>query len=209
MAGHSHWARIKHKKAATDAKRGKLFSRLIKHVMSAARIGGADPSQNITLRECIDRAKDASVPSDTIDRAIKKATTETGGPAIEASAYEGYGPGGVAVLVDLLTDNKNRTVGELRRIFEDRGAKTAQAGSVSWMFERKGLVTVRKDAILEDALLELLLEAGVDDYTTAGDVFEIICDPKHLQGLKLALAARKVKPELAEMSRIPPSMVDI
>lgn len=207
MAGHSHWARIKHQKAAVDAKKGRQFSKLIHHVISAAKRGGGDPNQNITLRECVERAKAASVPRDTIERAIKKATGEGGGPAIEASSYEGYGPGGVAILVDLLTDNKNRTIGELRRIFEERGAKPAQAGSVAWMFESKGLLTVKREAIPEDDLMALLLEAGGDNYTVQGDVYEIVCDPRLLHLIRQALRARKVEPEIADISRIPTSTV--
>ena len=177
MAGHSHWANIAHKKSLIDNKRGKLWSKLAKAIIVAAKIGGGDPTQNLRLRYAIIDAKAGNMPKDTIDRAIKKGTGELEGVNFEEILYEGYGPGGVAVLCDILTDNRNRTAGEVRKIFEMAGGKLGATGCVAWMFDRKGLLEIPADQTDEDSLMELALEAGADDVRHVGDNFEVICDP--------------------------------
>src|SRR5205085_2940128 len=177
MSGHSHWATIKHKKGATDAKRGKLWSKLSRAIIIAARNGGGDPGMNLKLRYAIDKARQVSMPKDNIERAIKRGTGDVEGMIFEELAYEGYGPGNVAIYVDILTDNRNRTSGEVRRIFEKTGGKMGSAGSVAYLFERKGIFTIDADAIDEDALMSIALEAGADDMKKVGNQYEISCDP--------------------------------
>src|SRR5438874_10107399 len=175
MSGHSHWATIKHKKGATDAKRGKLWSKLSRAIIIAARHGGGDPNMNLKLRYAIDKAREVSMPKDNIERAIKRGTGEVEGMTFEEITYEGFGSGGVAILVDVLTDNRNRTSGEVRKIFERAGGNMGSAGCVGYLFERKGVFLVAPDGKDEDTLLGIALEAGAEDMKPAGHNFEILC----------------------------------
>ena len=179
MSGHSHWATIKHKKGATDAKRGRLWSKLSRAIIIAARHGGGDPNMNLKLRYAIDKARQVSMPKDNIERAIKRGTGEVEGLQFEELTYEGYGPGGVALLVDVLTDNRNRTNGEVRKIFERGGGKMGSAGNVAYLFDRRGVFTVDAKSQDEDTLMGIALEAGADDMRRDGSKFLIICDPAH------------------------------
>jgi YebC/PmpR family DNA-binding regulatory protein len=209
MSGHSHWAGIKHKKAANDAKRGKVWSKLARVIIVAARSGGGDPAQNLSLRYAIDKAKGANMPKDTIEKAIKKGCGETGGANYEEVLYEGYGPSGVAVMVQALTDNRNRTGPELKKIFERSGGSLGTSGCVNWMFEKKGLITVRTTTAQEDELMELALGAGADDMQAAGDVFEITCDPLAYDELKQALDEKEIPTEVAEIAMVPQNTVAV
>ncbi len=213
MSGHSHWATIKRSKGAADAKRGKVFSKLSRAIIIAARAGGGDPEMNLKLRYAIDKARQASMPKDNIERAVKKGTGETEGVHFEEITYEGYGPGGVAMLVDVTTDNRNRTAGEVRKIFERSGGKMGAQGNVAWMFERKGLILVDAAAADEDRLLELALEAGADDLkragTSAAPSFEITCDPAHFTKVQEALAAQNIPTITAELSQLPKTPMDV
>src|SRR3989339_1980990 len=177
MSGHSHWAGIKHKKAANDAKRGKVWSKIARLIIVAAKAGGGDPSQNLSLRYAIDKAKAANMPKDTIEKAVKKGSGEGGTANFEEVLYEGYAPGGIALMVEALTDNRHRTAPEIKKIFERRGGSMGTSGCVSWMFSKKGLITVDKSKIEEDKLMDVVLGAGADDMTTAGEGYEINCDP--------------------------------
>lgn len=209
MSGHSHWAGIKHKKAANDAKRGKMWSKIARMIIVAAKNGGGDPSANLTLRYAVDKAKAANMPKDTIEKAIKKGTGDLGGVHYEEVLYEGYGPSGVAVMVEALTDNRNRTGPEIKRIFEKHGGSLGTTGCVNWMFGKKGLVTVGTSNAQEDDLLELALGAGADDMENTGDVFEITCDPSAYDELKKALETKGIPIELAEISMMPQNTVAI
>lgn len=209
MAGHSAWSNIKHKKALIDNKRGKLWSKLSKAIIVAAKSGGGDPSANLKLRYAIDAARAVSMPKDNIQRAIKTGTGELDGGNLEEVLYEGYGPGGVAVLCEILTDNRNRTAGEIRKCFELADGKLGSAGCVAWMFERKGLFMLSARQIEEDALLELALEAGADDVKRQGENFEIACDPSVFIQVSEALAARGLKTDMNEITRIPNSTVEV
>jgi YebC/PmpR family DNA-binding regulatory protein len=209
MAGHSHWAGIKHKKALIDAKRGKLWSRLSKAIIVAARIGGADPDMNPRLRLAIDDAKAVSMPKENIQRAVKRGTGEIEGAAPEETLYEGYGPGGVAVLCDVLTDNRNRTTAEIRKVFELSGGKLGSSGCVAWMFEKKGLFLIPADKVDEDRLMEIALEAGADDVRRSGDKFEVLCATEAFQAVSPALAKAGIQPEVSEITRIPKNTVDV
>src|SRR5919106_1644035 len=193
MAGHSHWANIAHKKGLIDAKRGKLWSKLAKGIMVAAKAGGGDPNANLRLRYAIIDAKAGNMPKDTIDRAIKKGTGELEGVNFEEILYEGYGPNGVAILCDILTDNRNRTAGEVRKIFEIAGGKLGATGCVAWMFDRKGLFQIPADQTDEDTLMELALDAGAEDVRRSGSSFEVICDPDAFSAVTDALEAAGVK----------------
>ena len=209
MSGHSHWAGIKHKKAANDAKRGKIWSKIARIIIVAAKAGGGDPSQNLTLRYAIDKAKGANMPKDTIEKAIKKGSGELGGANFEDVLYEGYGTGGVAIMVEALTDNRNRTAPEIKRIFEKYGGSLGTSGCVNWMFDKKGLITVSIENTNEDDLLELALGAGADDMQTAGDVFEITCDPAAYEQLTGALKDKGIATEIAEISMVPQNTIPI
>jgi YebC/PmpR family DNA-binding regulatory protein len=202
MSGHSKWATIKHKKGATDAKRGKIFTRLIKEITIAAKTGGGDPDGNPRLRGAIAAAKAENMPADNIKRAIQRGTGELEGVNYEEITYEGYGPGGVALIVDVLTDNKNRAVSEIRHAFSKNGGNLGESNSVSWMFTKKGVITVAKDAAGEDKLTEIVLDAGADDLSDEGDHWEVICDPKDFEAVTEALKAAKIKPEHAEVTKI-------
>ena len=209
MSGHSHWAGIKHKKAANDAKRGKIWSKVARMIIVAARNGGGDPSANLTLRYAIDKAKAVNMPKDTIEKAVKKGTGDLAGANYEEVLYEGYGPSGVAVMVEALTDNRNRTGPEVKRIFEKHGGSLGTTGCVNWMFSKKGLITVSTTNVNEDDLLELALGAGAEDMETTGDVFEITCDPAAYEELKKALEEKEIPMEVAEISMMPQNMVGI
>jgi YebC/PmpR family DNA-binding regulatory protein len=209
MAGHSHWAGIKHKKALIDNRRGKLWSKLSKAIIIAAKAGGGDPAMNLRLRYAINDAKAVSVPKDNIERAIKRGTGEIEGNSFDEVLYEGYGPGGVAVLCEILTDNRNRTAGEVRKIFELAGGKLGATGCVAWMFDRKGLLTIPASQTSEDALMELALEAGADDVRKVGDSFEILCDPDAYTVVCDAVDAAGFTTEVRQITRIPKDTVDL
>lgn len=209
MSGHSHWAGIKHKKAKEDAKRGKVFSRVAKQIMSAARRGGKDPDNNLELKYALEAAKAANMPKDTIERAILKGTGELEGVRLEAVRYEGYGPGGAAVMVDALTDNRNRTTSKVRKAFTDHGGGLGASGCVVWTFETMGLVLLQLDDKSEEELFELAVEAGAEDFQQAGELYELSCDPRDLQGVKEALEAADVNWESAEVTMVPRSYVDL
>lgn len=209
MSGHSHWAGIKYKKAAIDAKRGKMWSKIARMIIVAAKAGGGDPAANLSLRYAIDKAKAANMPKDTIEKAIKKGTGELEGITFEAVLYEGYGPGGVAIMVEALTDNRNRTAPEIKRIFEKHAGSLGTTGCVNWMFNKKGLITVSTDQADEDQLLELALSAGADDMENTGSVYEITCDPDAYDELKKALTEREIPMEVAEISMVPQNMVPV
>ena len=209
MSGHSHWAGIKYKKAAADAKRGKVWSKLARALIVAAKSGGGDPSANLALRYAIDKAKGASMPKDTIAKAIKKGTGEIGGVSFEEALYEGYGPGGVAIMVDVLTDNRNRTGPEIKRLFEKHGGSLGTSGCVNWMFSKKGLIMVNSSAVGEDELLEIALGAGADDMQNLGEVFEITCEASVYEKLKEAMKEKEIATEVAEISMVPQNTVPV
>jgi len=202
MSGHSKWATIKHKKGATDAKRGKIFTRLIKEITIAAKSGGGDADGNPRLRGAIAAAKAENMPQDNIKRAIQRGTGELEGVSYDEITYEGYGPGGVAVIIDVLTDNKNRAVSEVRHAFSKNGGNLGADGSVSWMFSKKGVISISKDEATEDRLMELVLESGAEDLNDEGTHFEILCDPKDFEVVTEALKAAKIKTETAEVTKI-------
>lgn len=202
MSGHSHWATIKHKKGAIDAKRGKLWSKLSRAIIIAAKNGGGDPVMNLKLRYAIDKAREVSMPKDNIERAIKRGTGEQEGVTFEELTYEGFGPDGVAILVDVLTDNRNRTNGEVRKILERGGGKMGSAGNVAFLFERKGLIAVDAAGADEDQLMNIALEAGADDLKRQGDIFEITTEPTAFTKVKEALEAAGVKIANAELSQV-------
>lgn len=202
MSGHSKWATIKRKKASTDAKRGKIFTKLIKEITIAARQGGGDPNGNPRLRLAIDNAKAANMPADNIERAIKKATGELEGVSISELMYEGYGPGGAAILVEVATDNKNRTVAEVRHIFSKIGGSMGEAGSVAWMFERKGIITVKRNNKSEDDVMEIVLEAGGDDMETEEDIFEVTTSLESFESVRKTLLDKTLEIENASLEWI-------
>lgn len=209
MAGHSHWAGIKHKKALVDAKRGKLWSKLSKAIIVAAKMGGGDPDANNRLRLAIDAAKAVSMPKDNIQRAIKRGAGGSEGINYEEVAYEGYGPGGVAILCEILTDNRNRTASEIRKIFDISDGKLGGAGSVAWMFEKRGLFIVPADKADEDQLMELALEAGAEDVRANEGKFEITCSPDAYSAVQQALSGAGIEPEVNELSLMPKNTVDV
>lgn len=209
MSGHSHWAGIKHKKAAVDAKRGKAWSKIARMIIVAAKQGGGDPAANLSLRYAIDKAKAANMPKDTIEKAVKKGTGDLEGASFEEILYEGYGPSGVAVMVEALTDNRNRTGPEVKRIFEKHGGSLGTSGCVNWMFTKKGLITVNTTSADEEQLLEIALNAGADDMQNTGEVFEITCDPAAYEQLKATLQEKEIATEVAEISMVPQSTIDI
>ncbi len=208
MSGHSKWHTIKHKKGALDAKRGKIFTKLIKEITVAARVGGSgDVDQNARLRKVVTDAKGMNMPNDTIDRAIKRGTGELEGVNYDEITYEGYGIGGVAVLVETMTDNRNRTVAEIRHIFSKNGGNMGEAGSVAWMFDKKGYIVVDKAAKSEDELFEIVTEAGADDMQDEGDVFEIYTAPESFDAVSDAVKAAGIEPQAAEVSMIPQNYI--
>ncbi|NYF80146.1 YebC/PmpR family DNA-binding transcriptional regulator [Granulicella arctica] len=202
MSGHSKWATIKHKKGATDAKRGKIFTRLIKEITIAAKGGGGDPDGNPRLRTAIAAAKAENMPADNIKRAIQRGTGELEGVNYEEITYEGYGPGGVAIIVNVLTDNKNRAVSEIRHAFSKNGGNLGESNSVSWMFSKKGVIVVAKSAASEEKITETVLEAGAEDLSDEGDTWEVLSAPADFEAVTDALKAAKITPEHAEVTMI-------
>ena len=207
MSGHSKWASIKHKKAATDAKRGRVFTKLIKEITVAARMGGGDIDGNPRLRTAVLAAKAQNMPQDNIKRAIKKGTGELPGQSYEEGSFEGYGPGGTAVLVEVFTDNRNRTVAEVRHAFAKHGGNLGETGCVNWMFEKKGVILVEQDKAEEEELMELALESGADDMSQDEDNYEITTSPAAFEDVKNALEEKGVPIALAEISMVPQSTV--
>jgi len=209
MSGHSHWAGIKHKKAANDAKRGKIWSKLARALIVVAKQGGGDPDNNLSLRYAIDKAKAANMPKDTIEKAIKKGTGELGAVNYESVLYEGYAPEGVAIMVEGLTDNRNRTAPQIKKIFEKYGGSVGTSGCVSYLFTKKGLITVKTDDVGEDELMEVALNAGAEDMKNTGEVYEITCDPGSYQELKKAIDEAGIVTQLAEISMMPNNAVRV
>jgi YebC/PmpR family DNA-binding regulatory protein len=209
MSGHSKWHSIKHKKGALDAKRGKLFTKFIKELTVAARTGGGDPDANARLRKAINDAKAGNMPNDTIDRAIRRGTGEEEGVNYEELTYEGYGPGGVALMVQSLTDNRNRTVAEIRHIFSKNGGNLGENGSVGWMFEKKGYIVVEKSAKSEEALFELAIDAGADDLRDDEDNFEIITSPDAFDAVLTAVKSAGIEPQVAEVEMVPQNYIKL
>ncbi|MEZ4547223.1 MAG: YebC/PmpR family DNA-binding transcriptional regulator [Thermodesulfobacteriota bacterium] len=209
MSGHSKWANIKHRKAAVDAKRGKVFTKLIRELTVAAKHGGGDAESNPRLRTAISAAKNQNMPNDTIDRAIKRGTGEIGGDDFQELSYEGYGPGGSAVLVQTLTDNKNRTVSDIRRIFTKHGGSLGENGCVAWMFHMKGRIGFEKDKVEEDRLIEIALEAGAEDVVTEESELVVITPPEEFETVKSAIEGAGLKYENAEVTMIPQNSVKI
>lgn len=209
MSGHSKWASIKHKKAAIDAKRGQLFTKIIKELTAAARSGGGNMDTNIRLRTAVQKAKEANMPSDNIDKAVKRGTGELPGVTYEEMMYEGYGPAGVAIMIETVTDNKNRTTAELRNMMSKKGGNMAQAGAVSFLFQKKGFITVAKSAIDEDKLMDIVLNAGAEDMKTESDEYEITTQPADLEAVKKALADNKIPFGEAEVTMIPTTTIKI
>ena len=209
MSGHSKWSTIKHKKAAKDAKRGKIFTKLIKEITVAARIGGGDINANPRLRSAVLTARSNSMPSENIDRAIKKGTGELEGVTYEEIQYEGYGPGGAAIIAQVLTDNKNRTVSEIRRLFAKHGGNLGETGCVSWMFDKKGLLAVEKSQVDEERLMDLVLDAGAEDVRDEDEIFEIVTPPEDFEKVKEKLDHEKIAVSSAQVTLVPKNSVDV
>lgn len=209
MSGHSHWAGIKHRKGAADKKRGKLFSVLAKQIIVAVRHGGNDPAMNLSLRYAIDKAKDANMPKETIERAVKKGAGELGGQTFEEVKYEGYGPAGVAIMVQVLTDNRNRTAAEIRKIFEKGGGNMGGANCVSFLFENRGFITVNAEAADEDALMEIALESGAENFERSGGLYEITTAAADFEKVRKAMEAKGVKMETREITYLPVTTVPL
>ncbi|MFN8626649.1 MAG: YebC/PmpR family DNA-binding transcriptional regulator [Candidatus Binatia bacterium] len=209
MSGHSKWSSIKHKKAVKDARRGKLFSKLIKEITVAARLGGGDIAGNPRLRTAVTTARENSMPNENIERAIKKGTGELEGVHYEEVTYEGYGPGGAAILANALTDNRNRTVSDLRRIFDKHHGNMGAAGCVAWMFHKRGVIRVDKGAAEEDRVMEIALDAGADDVGDAGDCWEILTAPETFEAVKTALDTAKIVRAGAEVTMVPENTVSL
>lgn len=209
MAGHSKWAQIKHKKAAVDAKRGKIFTKIAKEITVAVRLGGKDPEMNPRLRTVIAKAKSVNMPNENIERAIKKGTGELADVQYEEITYEGYGPGGVAVLVEAMTDNKNRTVGEIRHIFSKYNGNLGESGCVNWLFEQKGYFVFDSKSITEDELMEIAIEAGAEDVRQDDDSLEVITDPSDFEKVKEVFDKKGLKYNVAEVTKIPKNYVEV
>lgn len=209
MSGHSKWSSIKHKKGATDAKRGKIFSKLNKEITVAARTGGGDPSANLRLRTAIQAAKSENMPKDNIERAIKKGSGELEGVNYEESTFEGYGPGGAAVLIESLTDNRNRAVADIRHILTKCGGNLGENGCVSWMFDSKGYIDVEKKAVDEDKLMETAIEAGAEDVREDNDSFEIITEPGDFEAVKTAIDNASIPYVVAEITMLPQTTLEL
>jgi len=208
MSGHSHWATIRRKKSATDAKKGKIFSKFSRIIAMAVKQGGPDPETNIKLKYAIDRAKSFNMPNDNIERVIKKASGEDASTNLHELVYEGY-LAGVALLIEALTDNKNRTAAEVRHALESVGGSMAGSGSVAWMFETKGIIGVPADAVEEDKLMEIVIEAGAEDLSVSDEMFEITCAPQDLENVKKALAEHNVAIEAAQVGKVPQNYIDV
>ncbi|MEQ8764789.1 MAG: YebC/PmpR family DNA-binding transcriptional regulator [Planctomycetota bacterium] len=209
MAGHSHWAGIKHKKAVVDARRGKLFSKLSKGIMSAARQGGGDPETNLKLKYAIDKAKAGNMTRDAIERAVKKGTGELGAENFEELSYEGYAPGGIAIMVEALTDNRNRTAPEIKKLLERRGGQLGAPGCVAYLFTKQAIFHVPQSAMGEDELMEIVLEAGADNLESMGDIFVISGEPSDFNAIQDALSQREIPLELAEIQQVPATTVEV
>lgn len=211
MSGHSKWAQIKHKKAHTDAKRGKIFTRMVKEISVAARLGGGDPDGNPRLRLAIEKAKEVNMPHDNVKRAIMKGTGELPGTSYEEFTYEGYGPGGVAVLIEVLTDNKNRTIPEIRHLMSKHGGSLGEAGCVAWMFQKKGYILVDKSKVDEETLMSVALDAGAEDMKNdpREDDFEVITSPEDLGKVNDAIEGAHIPVSLAETTMLPKSYVPV
>ena len=210
MSGHSKWSSIKHKKGAADAKRGRLFTKLIKEITMSAKVGGGAIESNPRLRSAVLAAKKASMPADNIDKAIKRGTGELEGVTYEEVVYEGYGPGGAALLIEAMTDNKNRTTSEIRHLLTKYGGNMAAAGSVAFQFHKKGYIAVEKSAATEDTLMELALECGAEDFKTEeADLFEIYTDPASLEGVKAKVEGKGIPIQTAEIQMVPQSTIDV
>ncbi|MGH7928392.1 MAG: YebC/PmpR family DNA-binding transcriptional regulator [Candidatus Binatia bacterium] len=209
MSGHSKWSTIKHKKAARDAKRGKLFTKLIKEITVAARMGGGDINSNPRLRTAVTTARAQSMPGENIDRAVKKGTGELEGVTYEEIQYEGYGPGGAAIIAQVLTDNKNRTVSEIRRLFIKHGGNMGETGCVSWMFDKKGLITVEKSQVAEDRLMDVVLDAGAEDVRDEDEIFEVVTPPEDFATVKDRLDQEKITVSSAQVTLVPKNTVDV
>lgn len=210
MSGHSKWSTIKHKKGAADAKRGRLFTKLIKEITMSAKVGGGSVESNPRLRSAVQAAKKASMPSDNIDKAIKRGTGELEGVTYEEVLYEGYGPGGAALLIEAMTDNKNRTTSEIRHLLTKYGGNMAAAGAVAFQFHKKGYIAVEKSATKEDTLMELALECGAEDFQTGdSDVFEITTDPASLEGVKAKIEGKGIPVQTAEIQSLPQSTIEV
>jgi YebC/PmpR family DNA-binding regulatory protein len=207
MSGHSKWSTIKHKKGAADARRGKVFTKLIKEITVAARMGGGDPNGNPRLRSAIVAAKAENMPKDNIDRAVKKGTGELPGVSYEEATFEGYGPGGVAVLVEILSDNRKRTVADIRHVFSKNAGNLGEAGCVSWMFDKKGLIVFEKGKVDEERLMDLALEAGAEDVRETDKEFEVITEPSTFERVKKQLEEANLKPSYGEVSMVPQSTI--
>jgi YebC/PmpR family DNA-binding regulatory protein len=209
MSGHSMWASIKHKKAAIDAKRGALFTKCIKELTAAARAGGGNQDTNIRLRAAVQKAKESSMPADNIEKAIMRGTGELPGITYEEFSYEGYGPGGIALMIEVVTDNKNRTTAELRNLMTKKGGNMASAGAVSFLFQKKGFLTVEKKSIDEDKLMNIVLDAGAEDMKSEGDSYEITTQPQDYEAVKAALDKNKIAAQSAEITMIPTTTIKI
>ncbi len=209
MSGHSKWAKIKHKKEGTDAKRGAAFTKVIREITMAAKDGGGNPETNIRLRAAIQRAKVINMPGANVENAIKKGTGELPGVVYENAVFEGYAPGGVAVLIETFTDNRNRTTAEIRNLLNKKNGSLAGAGSTAWMFTKKGYISIEKTKAKEDELMEIALDAGADDIKSEGNTFEITCDPMVLENVKAALQKKNIVPATAEVTMIPSSTVKV
>jgi len=209
MSGHSKWHSIKHKKGATDAKRGKLFTKFIKEITVAARAGGGDPDANARLRKAILDAKAGNMPNDTIDRAVRRGTGAEEGVTYDEITYEGYGPGGVAMLIEAMTDNRNRTVAEIRHIFSKNGGNLGESGSVGWLFEKKGYIVVERTAKPEEELFDIAIEGGADDVRDDGDNVEIITSPENFESVQSAIKAAGIEPQVAEVSMVPQNYIKL
>ena len=209
MSGHSHWATIKFKKAAADAKKGKVFSKIARRITLAAKTGGGDPDSNLELRYALDDARQSNMPKDNVDRAVKKGTGELPGVMYEAAIYEGYGPGGVAIMAEALTDNRNRTASEIRKIFERHGGNLGESRCVSWMFERKGVITLDAIGVDEDALMMAVLDAGAENMERVADTYEITTEPHSLQKVKQALEVGGYKVQAAQPRQVPKNLVGL
>lgn len=209
MSGHSKWATIKHKKAATDAKRGAAFTKIIRELTIAARSGGGDPTTNPRLRTAISAAKNENMPNDNIERAIQRGTGQLEGETLEEVTYEGYGPGGVGILVQAVTGNRNRAAGELRHMFSKHGGNMAETGAVGWMFHRKGDITVPKEAADEEKMMGIVLDAGAEDLKDDGSSWEVVTPPEAMEKVREALQAAGIKPESAEVAWLPQNYVKL
>ena len=209
MSGHSKWHSIKHKKMAMDARKGKIFTKIIKEIMVATKMGGPNPETNPRLRLAIEKAKSVNMPNENIQRAIKKGTGEEGGVAYEQVTYEGYGPGGVAIFVEVLTDNKNRSASEIRSIFSKHNGNLAGAGSVGWIFERKGLISIKKENVDEDKLMSIILDAGAEDMKVEKDTYDVITSPENFENVKKVIEMNKIPIENDSITYIPKNTVSL